>query len=176
MVTSPCFAEQALHAGATTQGLRNSRSSSGFSSPVEMVSASEYAAALEGAQVSLRVQQRSEAIWRDTLSAAAGVGGTVPESARGDLLHEVTHLVESPTVLQGGFSPDFLRLPRCAPQPNSVAFEGIYTRAAGNAHDICGACPSDGSVRDSDTRVAAWAMCLSATTTGLLEGMCPLLL
>ncbi len=103
-------------AGATTQGLRNSKSSHDFSSPVEIASASDYAAALEGAEISLGVQQRAEAIWRDTLSAASVVGGTVPDTARGDLLHEVTHLVESPTVLRGGFSPDFLRLPRSAPR------------------------------------------------------------
>ena len=103
-------------AGATTQGLRNSQSSHKFSSPVEVASASEYAAALEGAQISLGVQQRAEAIWRDTLAAASEVGGTVPDSARGDLLHEVTHLVESPTVLRGEFSPDFLRLPRSLPR------------------------------------------------------------
>ncbi len=63
------------------------------------------------------VQQRAEAIWRDTQSAASEVGGTVPESARGDLLHEVTHLVESPTVLRGTFNADFLRLPRLTAQP-----------------------------------------------------------
>ena len=135
-MTSPRFPNWAWHAGATTQGLRNSRSSPEFSSPVEVGSASDYAAALKGSQVSLGVQQRAETIWRDTLSAAAGVGGTVPESARGDLLHEVTHLVESPTVLQGGFSPDFLRLPRFDPQPSSVALQGILTHVAGNAQDV----------------------------------------
>lgn len=67
------------------------------------------------------VQQRSEAIWRDTLAAAAEAGGTVPDSAREDLLHEVTHLVESPRVLRGGFSAEFLRLPRSAASLHSHA-------------------------------------------------------
>ncbi len=118
-----------MHAGATTQGLRNSRSGHSFTSPVEIASASEYAAALEGAQVSLGVRLRAEAIWRDTLSAASEVGGTVPDSARGDLLHEVTHLVEAPTVLRGGFSPDFLRLPRLAPEPNRMFSAGSPTHS-----------------------------------------------
>ena len=38
-------------------------------------------------------------------------GGTVPESAREDLLEEVLHLVESPTVVAGTFSETFLDLP-----------------------------------------------------------------
>lgn len=110
-----------MHAGPTTQGLRNGRSSHGFTSPIEITSASEYAAALEGAQITLGVQQRAEAIWRDTLSVASEVGGTVPVSARCDLLQEVTHLVESPMVLRGTFSPDFLQLPRSALRPKCLA-------------------------------------------------------
>ena len=104
-----------VHAGRSTQGLRNSPNSHDFSSTVKIASASDYFAALEAAQILMGVQQRSEVIWRDTLSAAAEVGGTVPESARGDLLHEVTHLVESPRVLRGSFNADFLKLPRSAP-------------------------------------------------------------
>lgn len=104
-----------MRTGRSTQGLRNSPKSHDFTSAVEVASAADYSAALKGAQILIGVQQRSEVIWRDTLSAAAEVGGTVPESARGDLLHEVTHLVESPRVLRGSFDADFLRLPRSAP-------------------------------------------------------------
>lgn len=39
------------------------------------------------------------------------VGGVIPESASGDLLDEVTNLVESPTVIRGSFDPAFLELP-----------------------------------------------------------------
>ena len=99
-------------AGCTTQGLRNSPDSRSYTCALDVASASGYSAALEGAQILLGVEQRSETIWEDTLSAAAEVGGTVPSSAREDLLQEVTHLVESPRVLQGQFSADFLRLPR----------------------------------------------------------------
>jgi glycyl-tRNA synthetase beta subunit len=37
--------------------------------------------------------------------------GSVPESAKGDLLEEVTNLVESPTVIKGSFDEAFLELP-----------------------------------------------------------------
>jgi glycyl-tRNA synthetase beta subunit len=43
--------------------------------------------------------------------------GVVPDSASGDLLDEVANLVESPTVVLGGFDPAFLALPRCATLP-----------------------------------------------------------
>ena len=121
LAVSTC-SDRLVCAGATTQGLRNSQGSHEFSNPVEIASASDYAAALEGAEISLGVQQRAEAIWRDTLSAASEVCGTVPDSARGDLLHEVIHLVESPTVLRGGFTSDFLKLPRSAPRPSCMFF------------------------------------------------------
>lgn len=38
--------------------------------------------------------------------------GVVPDGTRGDLLEEVTNLVESPTVVLGTFDPTFLSLPR----------------------------------------------------------------
>lgn len=98
-----------LHAraGRTTQGLRN-----GEAPELQVASASDYAAALEAAGITLRVGERERRIWSGACEAAAGVGGTVPESARGSLLEEVTHLVEAPTVLRGDFDPKFLQLPR----------------------------------------------------------------
>lgn len=48
---------------------------------------------------------------------SAQVGGSVPASTRGDLLEEVTNLVESPTTVMGSFAADFLALPRWGAQP-----------------------------------------------------------
>lgn len=45
-------------------------------------------------------------------TAVPQVGGSVPASTRGDLLEEVTNLVESPTTVMGSFAADFLALPR----------------------------------------------------------------
>ncbi len=59
-----------------------------------------------------RVQERKAAIWRDVEAAAHGAGGVVPDGCRGDLLDEVSNLVESPTVVLGSFGEEFLRLPR----------------------------------------------------------------
>ena len=81
---------------------------------IEVAAASAYAAALEEAGITLPVGERESLIWRGACDAAAEVGGTVPESSRGGLLQEVTHLVEAPTVLRGGFDPKFLQLPGCA--------------------------------------------------------------
>lgn len=39
------------------------------------------------------------------------VGGVVPESASGELLDEVSNLVESPSLIRGGFDASFLELP-----------------------------------------------------------------
>ena len=98
----------AVIVGRTTCGLRN-----GSQPQVDIASASEYSSALSAAQILLGVSQRSEQIWRGATAAAAEVGGVVPESAREALLHEVTHLVESPTVIRGNFDAKFLSLPRC---------------------------------------------------------------
>jgi glycyl-tRNA synthetase len=94
-----------------TRGLRNSGRQD---AQLEVPTASEYTGLLEGARIALGVASRRDLIWRGAAAAAAEVGGTVPESARGDLLQEVTHLVEAPTVIRGEFNPKFLSLPRCA--------------------------------------------------------------
>ncbi|CAL8470617.1 g10159 [Coccomyxa elongata] len=101
------FSFAGLQAGRTTRGLRN-----GVQLEVEIASASDYENALQNAGITLGVSQRSSQIWRDATAAAADVGGIVPEAAREALLHEVTHLVEAPTVVWGDFSRDFLQLPR----------------------------------------------------------------
>ncbi|KXZ51509.1 hypothetical protein GPECTOR_12g472 [Gonium pectorale] len=100
------FVHAGLQAGSTTRVLRNAPEPE-----LPVPSAEAYLPALAGARITLGGAQRAEAIWRDVAAMAAKVGGTVPESTRGDLLAEVTNLVESPTVVMGSFSTDFLQLP-----------------------------------------------------------------
>ena len=45
-------------------------------------------------------------------AAAPPYAGVIPDGTRHDLLQEVSNLVESPTVVLGGFDPAFLALPR----------------------------------------------------------------
>ncbi len=59
------------------------------------------------------MDERAGAIWREATAAAGAAGGVIPDSAREDLLPEVTNLVESPTIIVGGFDRGFLALPRC---------------------------------------------------------------
>lgn len=60
---------------------------------MQVSSADAYASLLSGAGISLGLQARRDAIWAGVTAAAASAGGHVPESARGDLLDEVTNLV-----------------------------------------------------------------------------------
>ncbi|GLC37301.1 hypothetical protein PLESTB_001138600 [Pleodorina starrii] len=100
------FVYGGLQAGSSTRVLRNAPSPE-----LPVSSAEAYLPTLEAAGISLSGTNRAEAIWRDVLEAAAEVGGLVPESSRGDLLEEVTNLVESPTVVRGAFAQEFLALP-----------------------------------------------------------------
>ncbi|GIL46417.1 hypothetical protein Vafri_3416 [Volvox africanus] len=100
------FVYGGLKAANVTRVLRNAAAPE-----VAVASAEGYLPALASAGISPSGTGRAEAIWRDVAAAAAKVGGTVPESTRGDLLEEVTNLVESPTVVMGSFSSDFLALP-----------------------------------------------------------------
>ncbi|PSC72381.1 Glycine-tRNA ligase chloroplastic mitochondrial [Micractinium conductrix] len=101
------FSYAGLQAGATTRLLRNA------DAPEQQVpSADAYLAVLQHGHISLGLVARKQAIWGHVTAAAAGVGGVVPDSARGGLLEEVSNLVESPTVVLGGFDPAFLALPR----------------------------------------------------------------
>lgn len=56
-------------------------------------------------------RKRRETIWQGAQEAAKQGGGHIPESAKGDLLQEVTDLVEAPTVILGSFDQSFLELP-----------------------------------------------------------------
>ena len=60
----------------------------------------------------LDVEEREAEIWRKANIAAAEVAGKIPEHTWGDLLAEVAMLVECPTVLRGGYSKEFLHLPK----------------------------------------------------------------
>ena len=96
-----------LASGAVTRVLRNA------DQPEQIVhSADEYLNVLHAARITLGVTQRREDVWRGVQGAAHAVGGVVPDGCRGDLLSEVSNLVESPTVVLGSFGAQFLELPR----------------------------------------------------------------
>jgi len=79
---------------------------------IQAASAEEYPALLTSERITLGLEQRREDIWQGVVAAAAAAGGVVPENTRGDLLEEVSNLVESPTVVAGAFAADFLALPK----------------------------------------------------------------
>ena len=76
--------------------------------PIESPAA--YFKAMGEQGIVLDQDERRARIVEQAHTLAAEVGGRIPEDA--DLLAEVTNLVERPTVLRGGFSPDHLALPR----------------------------------------------------------------
>lgn len=83
---------------------------------VTVTSADDYLPTLQAAGIELSITQRRDVIWKGVQEAAAsfmykGDTGYVPDSCRGDLLHEVANLVESPTIVCGEFDPVFLSLP-----------------------------------------------------------------
>eukprot|EP00887_Chlorella_sp_A99_P006103 scaffold22.g6103.t1 len=80
--------------------------------PPAKVGADDYLPTLAAARITLSLEQRKAAIWDGVQAAARGAGGAVPDGTRGELLDEVANLVESPTVVLGGFDPAFLALPR----------------------------------------------------------------
>lgn len=96
-----------LVAGSTTRLLRGAEQAEAV-----VPSAADYLEVLEAGNISLVCDARKEDIWAGVCAAAAGVGGAIPTSAKGDLLAEVSNLVESPTVVLGTFEERFLVLPR----------------------------------------------------------------
>lgn len=96
-----------LVAGNTTRVLRNA------AVPEQQVaSAEDYLGLLEKERITLDLDRRRSEIWEAACAAAREVGGSIPDGSKGDLLDEVANLVESPTVIRGSFSPDFLQLPQ----------------------------------------------------------------
>ncbi|WIA13728.1 hypothetical protein OEZ85_007280 [Tetradesmus obliquus] len=104
--TPLAFTYGGLCAGDATRVLRNAAQPE-----LQVPSASAYLSLLQQQGIQLDFEARKAAIWQGAAAAAAEVGGIIPASASGDLLDEVANLVESPTVIRGGFDPAFLELP-----------------------------------------------------------------
>jgi glycyl-tRNA synthetase len=91
--------------GNLTRGLRP------YDSPeIKISSADKYAAEIKKAGIVLDAEERKASILEQVKKAAASVKGeAIIDDA---LLAEVTNLVEKPTAVLGGFSEEFLELPR----------------------------------------------------------------
>eukprot|EP00798_Chlamydomonas_sp_ICE-L_P032510 gene32510-17216_t len=101
------FSFAGLTATSYTHVLRNSATPE-----VAVPSAAVYCSVLQANQIQLGLQERKSAIWEAVQKEARSLGGEVPDSCKGDLLDEVSNLVESPTIVAGSFDPSFLVLPR----------------------------------------------------------------
>lgn len=101
------------YAGVTSNNTtRSLRGGDGFATEVVIRSASEYHQVLRDLQIVLPSENRAAHIRREAARLAAEIGGAVPQYyLEGDLLHEVTNLVENPIPLLGRFDPRFLSLP-----------------------------------------------------------------
>lgn len=96
----------------TTKTTRSLRGSDGFATDVEVASASDYHNVLSDLQVMLSRSDRSSRIRSEATRFALTVGGVIPTKfLRGELLDEVTDLVENPIALVGRFDESFLELP-----------------------------------------------------------------
>lgn len=94
-----------LKAGRTTYGHR-------FLSkePIILSLPSEYFEKMRSNYVLVDSEERKRATWNQVRELAASLGGSVEDDE--ELLNEVNNLVEYPTALVGGFSRDYLKLPR----------------------------------------------------------------
>ncbi|MGH3830851.1 MAG: glycine--tRNA ligase subunit beta, partial [Pseudonocardiaceae bacterium] len=96
----------ALVAGRTTRVLRSA------ATPVIIVGAAEeYLGRLHAAGIVLDPAERRDRIVTAATELAATVGGCIDTGGESALIEALAFLVESPTVLLGGFDPDYLRLP-----------------------------------------------------------------
>ncbi|MGI6366442.1 MAG: glycine--tRNA ligase subunit beta [Bacillota bacterium] len=77
--------------------------------PLSLSQPGEYLAKLEAAWVMADPERRRELIWRQVAELAAFHGGKVEED--GDLLEEITFLVEYPTALWGAIDQRYMDLP-----------------------------------------------------------------
>jgi len=100
------FAFAGVASGRMTHGLRGAAPAS-----AEVPAAAEYLDTLARLGVSADIDQRRAAIQQTASRLAWEAGGRVPEAATGDLLDEVTNLVERPTPILGRFDPRYLALP-----------------------------------------------------------------
>lgn len=88
-----------LVAGRTSRGHRTLAPG-----PVEIPAPDRYEMALAGASVLVDAAARRAIINKAALEAAAAAGGVLHEDP--ELLHEVAHLLEYPTVVVGSFEPE----------------------------------------------------------------------
>lgn len=105
------FGEQVIPMEIT--GVRSGRVTKGhrfLGQDVSISTASEYAAKLRGQYVIVDMNERASLIAEQIEGLAKEKGWQV--SMKEDLLEEVLFLVEYPTVLYGGFDPDFLNIPQ----------------------------------------------------------------
>ncbi|MEO0378226.1 MAG: glycine--tRNA ligase subunit beta [Cyanobacteria bacterium P01_A01_bin.17] len=77
--------------------------------PISIPKAQDYIASLEAASVQVDQDQRQTKISQQIEAVAKNLGGKADISE--SLLQEVTHLVEWPTAVGGGFESEFLELP-----------------------------------------------------------------
>ena len=94
-----------ITAGRTTRGHRFLSSGE-----ITLDNATSYRDALRKASVIVNPAERAEIIAREIAALAADAGGRIIDDP--ELLTQVTHLVEYPVPLRGGFSNDYLQLPR----------------------------------------------------------------
>ncbi|MCL5429733.1 MAG: glycine--tRNA ligase subunit beta [Chloroflexi bacterium] len=99
------FEYAGLQSGATSRGLRLSKYES-----FKVESPKDYFVQLKKQGILLDETARRENIKEQVKALATKAGGRVPED--GELLNEVTNLVESPAALLGEFESNFLELPR----------------------------------------------------------------
>ncbi|KKM11042.1 glycyl-tRNA synthetase subunit beta [Clostridiales bacterium PH28_bin88] len=95
-------------------GLRSGRLTRGHrflgSQEIEIREPGDYLPRLEENYVIADQERRREIIWQQIVTLAAQEGGLVQEDE--ELLEEVTHLLEYPTALCGGFDSSYLELPQ----------------------------------------------------------------
>ncbi|MCY9423688.1 glycine--tRNA ligase subunit beta, partial [Bacillus paralicheniformis] len=97
------FSVAHVETGRTTQGHRFLGKAASLSAP------SEYEAALESQFVIADPDKRKQLIVKQLDELAAEKSWDIPRDE--DLLDEVTHLVEYPTVLSGSYEEEFLAIP-----------------------------------------------------------------
>jgi glycyl-tRNA synthetase len=100
------FTYAGISSGRESRAFRNSPS------PTFVVAtAEEYPQRLRDHELVVSAGERREMITRRIASLAAEAGGVVPTAMLGDLLDEVTNLVEAPTPILGRFETSHLELP-----------------------------------------------------------------
>jgi glycyl-tRNA synthetase len=99
------FETAGVQSGHVTRGLRP------LGSPdIELPDADVYFEAMKAHSIMVDAEKRQEDISSQVAKLAASVGGYIPDDAA--LLREVTHLVEWPAALLGGFEEEYLQLPQ----------------------------------------------------------------